>query len=537
MDPSDVPAATHRLLEALDLDRNGKVDALEIIEMIQHNPDAEELIQLLRTHPNPEKALNIQPTKPTLDRKGSTLSRAQQELDHYKQSLDTHTKRKKSSGNLLGSAAAASTGKANDAAAAASALDSKTSRLMRALDKDHDGHVDAHELIQMIREHSDEAAETLQLIKEHPDPAHALGCITAPRKYRRRSHLMETLKDAKAQLNATRRNVKRLSTLQTDEEKAKVLRRKLAAYHDNLKSGDVKEDDEDDENSDSEEDGGVVKNYDDDDDDDDDDGQKDTAPVSKIELTLRAHTRSVRTKVGCGHLGVEQKESGGSLASLVRTDNHVFLGVWKRTLSTPGAWPTCLCGSGAGGGKRARVAISSFDASNGVVWRFVLGEDGEHGGSSRGSSGGGGGRRNNSSQGNEVDQEKGFKAYLECTDHANESRLFLSNDLTLVDSMSEAVQWRVRSCPDGSFRHGPEDVAVTMSLAAGFDGAEERYLCVEAQSGEVALVDENYMDDYENGYHMYDNAWECTPDSEGPTKQADTMLSGGLDFPSFDSYM
>ena len=55
----DVEAGTRRLLDILDEDRNGKVDAREIIDALHSHPDKEEIISLLRLHPDPEKALGI----------------------------------------------------------------------------------------------------------------------------------------------------------------------------------------------------------------------------------------------------------------------------------------------------------------------------------------------------------------------------------------------------------------------------------------------------------------------------------------------
>ena len=562
LSPTEVTAATKRLLDILDLDRNGKVDAREIIEMIQHHEDAEECINLLRSHPNPETALNIQPT---LKRIPTALSGVKAELDYMKSSLTAHQNRK--------STTVADTG-TNDP----KPLARKTSRLMRALDMDHNGHIDAHELIQMIREHSEEASETLRLIKEHPDPANALGCAP-PRQYRRKSHLMATLLEAKMKLKQTRHNVKRMSTLKTEEEE-QILRRKLTAFSESMQHGaeDGSDDDDDD-------DGEQVNTY-----QDSDVLVPVTASnkVSKVELALREHTRKVREMV-CSKVGTtisaqnsgnsssssssseDNRDSGPSLSSLLNPNNHVFMGLCRRTPRTTfAALPLCLSGAAGirtggglrsgGGGRSGRseatntVGLSSFDTSCGVVWRFIRQfdsdespEDVVHVLDS------------NTKNGNNPTNFDGFDAYLECTDHQmylygqdreevgqTKRRFFLARDLTLVNFISEAARWHVRICPAGNFRNGPKDVAVTLALLPTFVGEvsntnEELYLCVEGKSGQVCLIKGCYMDDFDNGLYIYDNAWEATMDADGPTNEAErTMMSSGgdfLDFPSFESYL
>ena len=548
MDAAQEAAATKRLLDALDADRNGRVDAREIIEMIQRHDDAEELIGLLRTHPDPEGALGIHRAVPH----SQGLTHVQQELKHAKQSLETHLKRK-----------------GGGSAGMAGYDPNITSRLMRALDENHDGHVDAHELIQMIREHP-RASEILSMIKEHPDPVHALGISRAPHKYRRRSELRKMLDEHKSQLHSTRL---RVNTLQVGEIESAKLRRSLSLFSNGLPANanssetDTDSDEqeqEEDEVAEQGDDAGVWRPRAPADGDTagtgaaGGSGSDDDAPTSRVltvrpsemEVALQAHTKSVldtlRNVPGMAPVPKLGADEGRPVSSLLGPNTHVFLGVWKRTTThaMPGALPLCLCGMTASSSEK-RVITSSYDSSSGVVWRFVSGATQEQ-------------------QESDVDETGGFRAYLECTDHPDYSqeaeqhqqqaraqqdagaqtdaraapRLFLARNLTLVSSISEAATWRVRPCPDGSFRHGPADVTVIISLdsALGGSGVEEMYLCVNGKSGQVALVEEDRKDDYVDGYPVWDVAWEATPDDDDATAAAAGILMAGVDVP-FESYM
>jgi hypothetical protein len=435
----DEVAGTRRLLDILDEDRNGKVDAREIIDALHSHPNKEEIISLLRLHPDPEKALGItsadaedetelllaedEPGGPPggaptpTDHKGrkglQKFASLKLELEHAKGTLAAHTaNQKKTSGAK----------KRPQPRRRLSVVD-RNSLLMAALDTDNNGHVDAHELITMIREHP-EADQLIDMLSKMPDPKFALGVVKAPSKYRRRSLLVQELNDAKKHLHHTR---KRVSTLQTNKQDAQALRDQLVEFkrqHDQLKNdrnnlqkrraglSTMQDDDSDDES------GSDASSLSDSGDDQQlritrntnmagastdpgDAGATTTtasermagaAHTSALELTLRKHTAEVMQQARkipvlavhtwgavttTGHsgfkIGADADTPPSELSQLLSPSNHVFIGLWHRTKSTLGAWPLCLSASLASGDllRGVKVGLGSFDHSSGVVWRFV----------------------------------------------------------------------------------------------------------------------------------------------------------------------
>lgn len=548
----DVEAGTRRLIEILDKDKNGRVDAREIIDGIHNHPNKSEVIMLLRQHPDPEKALGVvqedakdlTTLKSRTPRTNARMQSLREELSAFKGSLEAmHSKKGKQVPNKL----------------------NKHKSLMEILDKDGNGHVDAHELISMIREHP-MADEVIDMVSKMHDPKHALGVIKAPSKYRRRSVLVSELHSAKMHLKHTR---KRLGTLQQSAKESEDLREQLAELKrmqqelkkkkmskDNaaqsvkkskasqsLKksdasqslSGDESESDDESDSSSSvgPSEGGesmkITRNVD----------RSDTllksppntSPstnrASAIELTLQKHTEELtqhvkrlpawREGTWDSTKSAEQSQksdaSESELKQLLSPSNHVFIGLWHRTKSILGAWPLCLCGSLASrpNSNDQKVHLGNYDSASGVVWRFVpiatASPDT--------------GKLNTSTNSIRYEeyQEESIHALIECVDHADFAeldsglkghRLFLTSSLTLTNDFTKAANWTVSPYHHGAFRNGPGDISVYITLSKwdislsstskkqkvesrgrlhkGRDDRGELVLCAKASTKEVMLV-------------------------------------------------
>ena len=312
-----------------------------------------------------------------------------------------------------------------------------------------------------------------------------------------------------------------------------------------------------------------------------------TKPSAR-ELMLRNDTRKILSRATVPNLGFQPEwyndtTTGGTsatsttrdLSSLLHSGTGVFLGVWRRTEYSEGEWPLCMSGSNPGA-----CGLEPFDASHGIVWRFVNAMHGDK------------------DQADELalarsypngQQKKTFLARLECIDHKKSStefrrrsegthdepqrsvrfsqevspnpsshhnklgfhtsRAFLSQNLQLVSSPQAAAVWRVETYP--AFRNGPEDVAIMISLdsatlmgepgafAYGLADSNELVLCSHAEEKTLVLVKRSRLNtaDAITGKYMYNVAWECTPDADAPLKaisQSDEMpLDRYIDDPLF----
>ena len=519
----DEVAGTRRLLDILDEDRNGKVDAREIIDALHSHPNKEEIVSLLRLHPNPEKALGIAkadaedevalaageaniagPPTPT-DHKGRKghhkFASLKLELEHAKGTLAAHKANQKV------------TGAQKKQSRRRLSMSDRNTILIEALDTDKNGHVDAHELITMIREHPN-ADKLIDMVSKMPDPKFSLGVVKAPSKYRRRSLLVKELNDAKKHLHHTR---KRVSTLQTNKIDAQALRDQLVAFkhqHEQLKKGSKQLKDSNVDLSLMDED--VAEESGDSDTSSSRDSDGDQEPVlitrntvttgndgiatsterdtpatrtSALEITLRKHTEDISQQIrklpglagdtwgGTTSAGPRDPRVPSdrdllpsALEQLLSPSNHVFIGLWHRTKSTLGAWPLCLCASLATGelSGNVKVGLGNYDHSSGVVWRFVEA-------SSLDASRSQANRQTDSGQSNSEEDRGTIRTFIECVDHydfhnrkdpaVQKRRLFLTSELTLISDFTQAAAWSVTLHEHGNFRDGPGDVSVQISLA------------------------------------------------------------------------
>eukprot|EP00658_Telonema_sp_P-2_P026852 TRINITY_DN20876_c0_g1_i1.p2 TRINITY_DN20876_c0_g1~~TRINITY_DN20876_c0_g1_i1.p2 ORF type:complete len:196 (+),score=53.88 TRINITY_DN20876_c0_g1_i1:164-751(+) len=166
-------------------------------------------------------------------------------------------------------------------------------------------------------------------------------------------------------------------------------------------------------------------------------------------------------------------------------DAAYYVGVWRRTQFDPASWPLCLSST------NGAACLDRFDADSGNLWRVVQHEQNSY--------------------------------MLMCVDGGEER--FLGPDLRMKRNKDAAVVWSATCAP--AFRGGPYDTSVQLHNDKG------QLLCSKDSTKQIALLTPEEADEQDaNGCFLWNNTWECSPDSE--SKEEDEFLNRYATVPSFE---